>query len=92
MLLYVAFFLPTSIHTAWLSMTAANAVLMVPAALQYDKLLEGGAAFLAVLVTAIGKFPEEVLQNSEKAPGLSSRQVESAEIELARRHSRTHTF
>lgn len=56
-LLYVAFFLPTSINTAWLSCAAAMAALMVPQALHYTAHLEGIAIVLLVGVTILGKAP-----------------------------------
>ena len=54
--MYVAFFLPCSIHTAWLSYATGLAALMTPAALDYTKHLEGLAALLAVLITALGAY------------------------------------
>lgn len=56
-LLYVAFFLPCSIHTAWLSYSVGLAALMVPKALDYTAHLEGMAALIAALITALGKPP-----------------------------------
>jgi hypothetical protein len=53
-LLYVAFFLPSSIHTAWLTYASGLAAMIVPTALDYTAHLEGLAALLAVLVTVIG--------------------------------------
>lgn len=53
-LMYVAFFLPCSIHTAWLSYAVGLAALMTPKALDYTSHLEGIAALLAVLITALG--------------------------------------
>lgn len=53
-LLYVAFFLPTSINAAWLSFMTAVAALMVPAALHAVAHFEGFAVFLIILVSLCG--------------------------------------
>jgi len=53
-LLYVAFFLPTSIHTAWLSYASGLAAMMVPKALDYTAHLDGLAAVLVALITGLG--------------------------------------
>lgn len=55
--MYVAFFLPCSIHTAWLSYSVGLAALMIPKALDYTAHLEGMAALIAALITALGRPP-----------------------------------
>lgn len=55
MLLYLAFFLPTTINTAWLSVAAGVGVLIVPASYAWQQhSLEVLAVVLMVLVTALG--------------------------------------
>lgn len=61
MLLYFAFFLPTTLNTAWLSVAAGVGVLIVPESYNWDERhVEAFAVVLICLVTALGKSP---LQN-----------------------------
>ena len=55
-LLYFAFFLPTTINTAWVSVAAGVGVLIVPEQYNWDeRTVEGLAVVLIVLVTALGE-------------------------------------
>ena len=56
MLLYLAFFLPTTINTAWVSVAAGVGILILPEQYNWDeRTVEGLAVVLIVLVTAVGK-------------------------------------
>ncbi len=55
-LLYLAYFLPTTINTAWVSVAAGVGVLIVPEQYNWDeRTVEGLAVVLIVLVTALGE-------------------------------------
>lgn len=55
-LLYVAYFLPTSINAAWLSVASGLGVLIVPVSYGGNSsYVEAEAVVLAVVVTAAGK-------------------------------------
>ena len=56
MLLYLAYFLPTTINTAWVSVAAGVGILIVPEQYNWDeRTVEGLAVVLIVLVTALGE-------------------------------------
>lgn len=58
-LLYIAFFLPTTINTAWVSMATGVGVLILPEQYKWDeRTIEGLAVVLIVLVTAMGECPD----------------------------------
>ena len=55
-LLYVAYFLPTTINTAWVSVAAGVGVLIIPEQYRWDeRTVEGLAVLMMVLVTAMGE-------------------------------------
>ena len=55
-LLYVAYFLPTTINTAWVSVAAGVGVLIIPEQYKWDeRTIEGLAVVMMVLVTAMGR-------------------------------------
>ena len=55
-LLYLAFFLPTTINTAWVSVAAGVGILILPEQYNWDeRTVEGLAVVLIVLVTALGE-------------------------------------
>lgn len=54
-ILYVAFFLPTSINAAWLSVASGLGVLIVPVSCGSTAHVEAEAVILAVIVTAAGR-------------------------------------
>ena len=55
-LLYFAFFLPTTLNTAWLSVAAGVGVLIVPESYNWDERhVEAFAVVLICLVTALGE-------------------------------------
>lgn len=55
-LLYLAYFLPTTINTAWVSVAAGVGVLIIPEQYNWDeRTIEGLAVVLIVLVTALGE-------------------------------------
>ena len=59
MLLYIAFFLPTTINTAWVSVAAGVGVLILPEQYKWDeRTIEGLAVVLIVLATAMGECPD----------------------------------
>ena len=53
-LLYAAFFLPTSINAAWLSVASGLGVLIVPVSYGSTRHVEAEAVVLAAVVTAAG--------------------------------------
>lgn len=53
-LLYVLFFLPTSINAAWLSVASGLGVLIVPLSYGHTAHLEAAAAVTAAVATAAG--------------------------------------
>ena len=53
--MYVAFFLPTSINAAWLSVASGLGVLIVPVSHGSTAYVEAEAVILAMVVTAAGK-------------------------------------
>ena len=53
-LLYVLFFLPTSINAAWLSIASGLGVLIVPLSYGHTAHLEAAAAVTAAVATAAG--------------------------------------
>lgn len=56
MLLYFAFFLPTTLNTAWLSVATGVGILIVPESYDWDERhVEAFAVVLICLVTALGK-------------------------------------
>ncbi len=56
MLLYIAFFLPTTINTAWVSVATGVGILILPEQYRWDeRTIEGLSVVLIVLVTAMGK-------------------------------------
>lgn len=55
-LLYFAFFLPTTLNTAWLSVATGVGILIVPESYDWDERhVEAFAVVLICLVTALGK-------------------------------------
>ena len=54
-ILYVAFFLPTSINAAWLSVASGLGVLIVPVSYGSTAHVEAEAVILAIVVTAAGR-------------------------------------
>lgn len=53
-ILYVAYFLPTSINAAWLSVASGLGVLIVPVSRGNTAHVEAEAVVLAIVVTAAG--------------------------------------
>mmetsp|Transcript_5876 Transcript_5876/g.16770 ORF Transcript_5876/g.16770 Transcript_5876/m.16770 type:complete len:287 (-) Transcript_5876:593-1453(-) len=66
--LFVAFWLPTSINTAWLSVASSVAALVVPSSYHVHSGTAIVAVFLAVVVTAVGSVA--VLREKDVAYGL----------------------
>lgn len=57
-LLYLAFFLPTTLNTAWLSVASGVGILIVPESYRWeDRTVEALAVVLICLVTALGQPP-----------------------------------
>lgn len=65
---FVAFWLPTSINTAWLSVASSVAALVVPSAIGIHAGTELAAVSLAALVTAVGAVA--VLREKDSVYGL----------------------
>ena len=59
-LLYLLYFLPTSVNTAWLSIASGLGVLVVPASYGLQAHMDAFAAALAVAVTCAGRQPLDV--------------------------------
>lgn len=60
-LLYFAFFLPTTLNTAWLSVAAGVGILIVPESYNWDERhVEAFAVVLICLVTALGELAQRV--------------------------------
>ena len=71
-LLYLAYFLPSTINTAWVSIAAGVGILIIPEQYNWDeRTIEGLAVVLVVLVTALGEPLARSLDH--KQPSFSSR-------------------
>ena len=72
-LLYVAYFLPTTINTAWVSVAAGVGVLIIPEQYRWDeRTVEGLAVLMMVLVTAMGEPCTAVFSSAMNAPAQAS--------------------
>ena len=56
-LLYAAYFLPTSVNAAWLSVATSIGALIVPVSYKPQASLDAAAVVLAVLIVAAGEAP-----------------------------------
>ena len=62
-LLYLIYFLPTSVNTAWLSIASGLGALVVPASYGLQSHLDACAVALAITVTLVGESCSLVSKN-----------------------------